>query len=347
MRNDIRKMKHLSDEIIDTAAQHLRDILSLAMMHSSQQTALIVSDAQSPLAITLTEAYQRCLPSATFIDFDTVSPAEVLAAFETLKPFDLVVLIQSTSFRLEAFRIRVELFKKGLKVIEHPHLAGMSGVQEIYYLESLAYDPVYFRGTGHALKNLIDRASSGKVDSGGEYLIFGGAFEPAKLNVGDYANMQNIGGQFPIGEVFTEAQDLETVNGRVRIFAFGDTSFMLNKPQNPIILIVTEGRVSEVIDSTPEFDTVLTNIRADEGEVWLRELGFGMNRAFTQERIVCDIGTYERMCGIHLSLGAKHGVYKKNNFRRADTKHHVDVFAVTQAVFLDDIVVYKNGAWQV
>ena len=72
-----------------------------------------------------------------------------------------------------------------------------------------------------------------------------------------------------------------------------------------------------------------------------------MNRAFSQERLVDDIGTYERMCGIHLSLGAKHGVYNKPNIRRATARYHVDVFAVTDAVYLDDEVVYSGGAWQV
>lgn len=332
---------------IDTAAQHLNDILSLAIMHTPQQNAIVVSDAQCPLAVTLTEAYRRCLPTATFIHFEDVSAEEILAAFKKLAPSDLVVLIQSTSFRLEAFRIRVELFKLSLKVIEHPHLSRMQGLEENYYIDSLAYDPLYFRGVGNALKKKIDNAKYGVVDSGGERLVFSAPFEPAKLNIGDYSEMKNVGGQFPIGEVFTEAQDLETVNGRVRIFVFGDTSFTVNKPEHPITLVVTKGRVTDVINSTPEFDIVLANIRADEGEVWLRELGFGMNRAFSQHRLVSDIGTYERMCGIHLSLGAKHGVYNKPNFRRADTRHHVDVFAVTKLVYLDDEIVYRDGAWQV
>ena len=72
-----------------------------------------------------------------------------------------------------------------------------------------------------------------------------------------------------------------------------------------------------------------------------------MNRALTKHRTVSDIGTYERMCGIHLSLGAKHAVYKKPNFARKQAKHHVDVFAVTECVTLDDQVVYQDGAWQV
>ncbi len=337
----------IPEEAIETAAKHVRDILALAIMHSPQQAAVVISDAQCPLAVALTEAYKLALPSAKFIDFDSVSPADVFAAFKLLKPLDLVVLIQSTSFRLKDFRIRVELFEQLLKVIEHPHLSRMPGIEGIYYIESLAYDPVYFHGVGHALKKLINNASGAIIDSDGERLVFGSLLEPAKLNIGDYTDIKNIGGQFPIGEVFTEAQELESVNGRVRIFAFADTSYTVNKPAIPITLVVTEGRITDAINSTPEFDNVLANIRADEGEVWLRELGFGMNRAFSRDRTVSDIGTYERMCGIHLSLGTKHGAYKKSNFRRRDTWHHVDVFAVTNLVYLDDVVVYEQGAWRV
>lgn len=336
-----------SDQAITTATKHIQDILSHAIMHSAGHAAVVVFDSLSPLAVALTEAYRRCLPSAVFIDFYAVLPTEVHAAFEKLNPLDLVVLIQSTSFRLDAFRLRVELFKNSLKVIEHPHLVTMVGLEQIYYIESLAYDPTYYRGLGHKLKRLIDQAAGGVINSGGEELIFGSSFEPAKLNIGDYTNMNNIGGQFPIGEVFTEAVDLESVSGRVRIFAFADTSFSVNKVETPITLVVSKGRVTEVINSTSEFDKVLSNIRADEEEVWLRELGFGMNRAFSTERTVKDVGTYERVCGIHLSLGAKHGVYKKANFKRGTTWHHVDVFAVTESVFLDGIKIYEDGAWQV
>jgi len=337
----------ISAAAVDTAQRHLRDVLALAIEHTGGQRAVVVSDAQCALAATLTAAYRRCIPDAQFVDFDAHTPEQILAILEPLGAGDLVVLIQSTNFRLGPYRIRVELFKRALKVIEHPHLIRMPGEQAQYYLDALAYDPAYFRGVGNALKARIDRAQSGMVDSGGAQLVFGGPFEPAKLNIGDYSGMANVGGQFPIGEVFTEAIDLETVNGEVRIFVFGDTTFSVNQPPQPITLVVTRGRVTEVRDSTPEFDQVLAEIRADEGEVWVRELGFGMNRAFTQERTVTDIGSYERMCGIHLSLGAKHGVYAKSNIRRAIARYHVDVFVATHTVTLDQELVYRDGAWQV
>jgi aminopeptidase len=333
---------------VDAAEAHLRDVLAIAIGHGPAHAALVVFDARCDLARALTEGYRRNLPHATFIDFDSVEPPDVLDSFKRLAPLDLVVLIQSTSFRLEAFRIRVELFKLGLKVIEHVHLARMPGTQGEHYIEALAYDPAYYRGVGKALKERIDAASSATVYSGAaDPLLFDSPLESAKLNVGDYSGMNNIGGQFPIGEVFTEARDLEAVNGRVRVHVFGDTSFTVNRPATPITLEIKRGRVVGTLDATPEFERVLESIRADEGEVWLRELGFGMNRSFTRERLVNDIGTYERMCGIHLSLGAKHGVYPKPGFKRKDARYHVDVFAVTEAVYLDEELVYRDGGWQV
>ena len=342
--------------MLDTAKKNIADVLAQAIQHNTRHNtkhqAVVVFDANCELARTLTQAYRHSLPEAQFVDFASHTPDAVLAIFAALKPADLVVLIQSGNFRLEAFRIRVELFKRGLKVIEHPHLARMQGAELGYYIDALAYDGDYFRATGHGLKTIIDSAQSGWLDSGGAQfpdarLHFGSAFESAKLNVGDYSGMPNVGGQFPIGEVFTEAKDLTAVSGRVRIHAFGDTTFKVNKPAQPIALIVEQGQVVATQDSTPEFDTVLANIRADEQVVWLREIGMGLNRALTQTRTVSDIGSYERMCGMHLSLGAKHGIYGKPNFKRGDGKHHIDVFAVTEQVVLDERVIYRDGAWVV
>jgi aminopeptidase len=337
----------LPSSAIDAATAHLREVLAIALEHGPERRALVVFDRRTALAHALTEAYRRNLPDADFIDFDGVAPETVLGAFKAYAPGDLVVLVQSTNFRLDGFRLRVELFKLGLKVIEHVHLSRMPGTQGEHYIEALAYDPQYFRGVGHALKRRIDQAARAEVHGGDAVLVFDSPLESAKLNVGDYSAMNNVGGQFPIGEVFTEAQDLEAVSGRAQVHVFGDTSYLVNRPESPITLVIERGRVVDAENATPEFQQVLDIIRRDEGEVWVRELGFGMNRAFSRERRVDDIGTYERMCGIHLSLGAKHGVYAKPGFKRKDARYHIDVFVVTDAVYLDGERVYADGGWTV
>jgi aminopeptidase len=331
-------------KLLPAACVHVRDILTHAIRHPATVPAVIVSDGSSELALILREAYRHCLPDALHLCFDSVPAEQILAAFTALPPGALVVLIQSTSFRLGEYRIRVELFKRGLKVIEHPHLARMLEPEYPAYIDALAYDPAYYRVVGAELKRRIDSASGAVVLSGGERLVYESGFEPAKLNVGDYSNLANVGGQFPIGEVFTEPLDLERVNGRVRIFVFGDVEFCVNVPNSPICLEIARGKVVDVYDSTPDFDRVIAQIRAKE-ELWVRELGFGMNRALTPERKVSDIGTYERMCGIHLSLGAKHGVYPKPNLNRRHCRFHVDVFAVTDGVILNGEAVFSDGHW--
>lgn len=334
-------------DLLQIATNHVGDILAKVFNHVPPATALLVSDSRSPLAALLAEAYACNLPGASHLDFDAAGEAAIHGAFDRLTPGDLVILVQSTSFRLEAFRIRVELFKRGLKVIEHPHLDRMRGEEVAWYVDSLAYDPAYYRGVGRALKARIDAASGAVIESGGERLIFATPFEDAKLNVGDYRGMRNAGGQFPIGEVFTEARDLEAVSGRMRIFVFADVDFQMNRPQRPATLIIERGRVVGTEDSTPELERVLENIRADEGEIWVREVGFGMNRAFDPGRMVRDIGTVERMCGIHVSLGGKHAMYKKAGFGRSIARHHVDVFAVMEDVLIDGVSVWRDGAWTV
>lgn len=331
----------------DAAAKNIRDTLTIALEHTPARTALVVADDRSELSRLLTDAYRACLPDARLLSFDTAGADAVKAAFAELRELDLAVLIQSSVFRIPEFRTRVELFKRGIKVIEHSNLDRMASDEVAHYVAALAYDPEYYRGVGHALKARMDSAAGVRIESDGELLSFDCPLEPAKLNIGHFEGLKNVGSLFPIGEVFSEARELEQVNGRVKIYAFTDVSFRLNVPPGPITLIIERGRVVGALDSSPDFERVLAAIHADEGEVWLRELGFGMNRAFSREHRVADVGAFERVCGVHLSLGARHGVYKKPHLDRREARHHVDTFVVTTRVLLDDDVVYADGAWQI
>jgi hypothetical protein len=333
--------------IADAAAKNIGDTLTIAMEHSAARAALVVADERSELSRLLTQAYRVCLPGARLLSFDVTGPDAVKAAFAELREHDLAVLIQSSVFRIPEFRTRVELFRRGIKVIEHSNLDRMASDEVAHYVAALAYDPAYYRGVGHALKGRMDRAACTRIESDGELLSFDCQLEPAKLNIGHFAGLKNVGSLFPIGEVFSEARELERVHGRVKIYAFTDVSFRLNVPPVPITLLIERGRVVGALDSSADFECVLAAIRADEGEVWLRELGFGMNRAFSRERRVADVGAFERVCGVHLSLGARHGVYKKPHLDRREARHHVDTFVVTSRVLLDDDVVYADGAWRV
>ena len=64
-------------------------------------------------------------------------------------------------------------------------------------------------------------------------------------------------------------------------------------------------------------------------------------------RTVLDIGSFERMCGVHLSLGSKHATYNKPEIRKKAARYHVDVFAATSAVLIDGESLFSDGGWTV
>ena len=333
---------------LDKAIRHTKVLLDEVFVHDDTHQAVIVYDTDSSLSTILSDAYYSNLPNATFINFHENTPEQIRAVFDTLEAEDLVILIQSTNFRLDAFRIRVELFKRKIKVLEHPHLGRMKEDEVSHYIDAIAYDKSYIRQTGKNLKAKIDASQRAVIYSGEEELYFPAGFEPAKMNIGDYSEMPNTGGQFPIGEVFTESKELTALHGRAKIFVFADTTYRVNKPEKPITIVIEGGRVVGCEDSTPAFDEMLALIReGEEGEVWVRELGFGLNRGFSKTKIVSDIGSYERMCGVHLSLGRKHGMYGKPGFKRGDGKVSYDIFVDTTTVTFDGDVVFEDEAWKV
>ncbi len=336
----------MSSSLLEKAIQNVEATITSAMKHQPSAQAMIVFDRQSVLSSLLADAYIAVLPHARAIDFNATSPQEIRAAMEVLAPGDLVALVQSSSFRLNEFRFRLELFNRGLAVIEHPHLGRMPQEEHEIYIDSLAYDVDYYQTVGRKLKKLIDRAKRVVVSCEGAELVYDTPLEDAKLNIGDYTGMKNVGGQFPIGEVFTEPKDVFQVNGTAKLFAFADADFHVMVPSEPVLVCIEHGILVDAPNAPESFVKVLDQIKADE-QVWVRELGFGMNRALTRHRILTDIGSYERMCGIHLSLGQKHTIYAKAGMPKRSSKYHVDVFVDVQKVTIDDIIVFENGSYTI
>ena len=108
--------------------------------------------------------------------------------------------------------------------------------------------------------------------------------------------------------------------------------------------MIEQGQIVPWCLIPPAFDEVIANIKKDEGVVWVRETWFWLEPCLRSRTRGADIGTYERMCGIHLSLGAKHGTYAKPHIKRGEGKYHVDVFAITESVMLGEHCVFRDGA---
>ncbi len=337
--------KYPMTDLQTSANKNIADTLTYAIEQKSTDGALVIFDTQSPLTRIITEAVRKALPNAEFLDFDTLTPEEILAAIERREKGDLVALIQSMNFRLNEFRLRIELFKRGLKTIEFVHLARMSEDQYETYINALAYDPNYYRPLGKKLQEKVNRVQTVTVRCPGTELIYEGGMEEAKPNLGDYTGMTNIGGTFPIGEVFTEPKDFAGVNGSVRIFAFAGMDHCL-RIFDPFMVHIEKGIIVSSDNAPQEFHEILDLIRQDE-EVMVREFGMSLNPAMGKHAIVNDVTAFERMLGLHMSLGAKHGVYNKPGIKRKTARYHIDVFIDTESILFDGEVIYEYGDYRV
>jgi len=370
-------------DLIQTAAENVSDILEYSIKFDPEiNQALVVFDTQNELTKIITEAYKIALPEAKFLDFEATENKEIITQFDSLNPQDLVVLIQTGSFRLDEFRIRIHLFNQKLKVIEHLHLYRNSPQTWPIYVNSLAYDKNWYGKMGPALKEKLvgcntlvikttNQVAAANTPSGlqpgthlgGEFLssdshqiltvenspvtseiTVTGGLEIPKLNTGDYTGMENVGGTFPIGEVFTESKILENLNGSFWVYAFADSNFEIIMPEIFEVNILN-GLVESWSENAPkEFVEVIENIRKVERSI-VREIGFGLNRAMLKTLPLGDITAFERIVGVHLSLGEKHSVYKKAGITTHKSRFHVDLFLQTQQVLVDGQVIFQDGAY--
>jgi leucyl aminopeptidase (aminopeptidase T) len=329
------------NSLIDLAVKNLSDILQDAIKIQSTERALVLYDKVAPLAQILTDGYRRALPEAEFLDIDSVTPEEAIEKMRSMKSGDLVVLVQSMNFRLNEFRIRIELFSRNLKTIEHIHLARMSEDQFETYIHSLAYDKEYYRPLGHALKRKMDLAKQVVVECfGGTKLVYEAPMEDAKMNIGDYTEMKNVGGTFPIGEVFTETTDFKKVNGEVMIFGYADANHRV-KIVEPFVAQIKES-ILTAPNAPEDFQEILKMIQESE-EVTVREFGLSLNPSMSKNVVVNDITAYERQLGLHISLGAKHAIYPKPGFHRKKGRYHVDVFIDIERISVDEEAIFSEG----
>lgn len=334
----------MDKELITLATKHVRDVVEIAIEHDPAQQVIVIYDTDSDLANVLFIAYQTVFPHAAFIDFNKVDKQVVLDAIAGLSAKDLVVLVQSMDFRLNEFRIRIHLFEREIKVIDHQHLSRNTPNSYHTYIGALAYDTEWYRGVGHRLKDKLAQTTKLQIRCAGTELVVPSGLEDPKPNLGDYRGMKNIGGTFPIGEVFTEAKDLTSTNGSLMIYAFADTDFNIVMHE-PFRIDIKDGIVVSWGDNTPQaFVDVIEKIKTNERPL-LREIGFGMNRAITRENYLKDITAYERILGLHVSLGEKHTVYKKEGITAKETRFHVDLFLDTEQVLADGTELFKNGSY--
>jgi aminopeptidase len=262
----------------------------------------------------------------------------------SLPAWSIVILVQSTNFRLSTFRIRLELFHLGIHVVEFNHLAYILDTEFDTFADSLVYRTSEYVRIQNVFTWLMWAARSTRIQSvNGDILTFW-PVEKVRGNTGDYSQSENKWWTFPIGELFTEAIDLSDLNGKCLIESYPREDFSVEHC-TPFELVIQNGRVLPDENFPAPFAKLYNWIVQFEWEVMVRELWMGLNPAITTKTSLSDINFYERKTGIHLSLWKKHGIYGKKLPKTEIQRFHIDIFIAVDSVFVDENQVFENGKW--
>lgn len=263
----------------------------------------------------------------------------------TLPKGSIVILVQSTNFRLSTFRIRLELFNLGIHVIEFNHLAYIPESQYDTFIESLQYRTDEYMELTRKFSECMNTAQKIRVQSLNDDFLDFWPVEKIRGNTGDYTSVENKGGTFPIGEIFTEAKDLSSVSWAVLIESYPNEDFSVNICDTPFLLTIEKWRVLPSPDFPPSFAKLYNWIMEFENEVMVRELGLWLNPAISNTSPLADINFHERKLWVHLSLGKKHGIYGKKLPKTELQRFHIDVFVALKWVYVDDVSVFDEEKW--
>lgn len=307
---------------------------------------ILVYDFESPVSTAVSRWYIANLKdnkNVEIIDFSTANKEELKAKLLSLQENSTVILVQSTNFMLNDFRIRLNLNNAWVWCLEHRHLAYIYDDQLENYADAISYNTPFYEELWEKLKKLSDVAETMTfICNDGSTLKIKGGFEDMKQNTWNY-EWKNRWWNFPIWENFTEAKIFDNVNWELTVYAFPDDKLQVEFVE-PFKIKIEKSIVTCDDPNCPKtFRKILDFIAESEnGEVMFRELGFGLNTWISREKRIADVNAYERIAWFHLSLWKKHQIYRAKMHKSVVQRYHIDIFPDIKQIFIDDILVFEN-----
>jgi len=310
---------------------------------------VLVYDMESPLSTEISKWYISNLKNnknAEIIDFSTANKEDLKAKLLSLQENSTVVLVQSTNFMLDDFRIRLNLNNALVWCLEHRHLAYIYDNEIENYADSIAYNTPLYEELWAKLKNLSDNSKSMTfVCKDGSTLRVEWWFEDMKLNTWNY-EWRNRGWNFPIWENFTEACDFSKVNWELTIYAFPDEKLQVEFCEPFKIKIIESIITCDDPKCPPNFRKILDFIALSENnEVMFRELWFGLNPWITREKPIADVNSYERISWFHISLWKKHQIYRAKMHKSVVQRYHIDIFPDIKDIYIDEQLIFSDDKY--
>lgn len=307
---------------------------------------ILIYDTDSLLSRLISNAYIKNLekyPNAEIIEYGNSTPEKIKEKILSLEEYSTVIMVESTNFRLEEFRIRMSLQHRNIAGIEHNHLIYIKKEETKTYLEAISYQTPYFQIVSDYLKKKIENGNTMKIISSyGSILTLEWWFEEMKQNTGNFA-LNNRYGTLPMGENFSEVKNFSKVNGELYIKAYPGEDLQIIICKEPFKIEIKESILLCQREKIPEtFLKIIDKITTAEWEVMMRELWFWLNKAISFKNTLSDVNAFERLSGFHLSLGKKHNIYRKKLHKDIIQRYHIDIFPDIEEILIDNEIIFDK-----
>ncbi len=342
----------MNENLLEKLSNNAYDILKKHYHISNSARVLIIYDEETQLAINLKDAFSNACSknsnSFDIISYYKTTPEEIFEDVQwNSREGDVVVLIQSSSFRASKFRLRNDLCAKGLKVVEFGHLQKIKEDEYETYVNSLYCDDEHnFKLVDKLMNDIKNLNSVTIISENGSEIKYNGKLDNPISNDGRYEGQTNYGSRYPIGEVISEGLDLYTLSGEMEVYAYPSIDTQETVFVEPFTIKVENGLV--VSHNGPkDFDDIIELVKTEhpENHVYVREIGLGLNRGIPRFSRLGDPIAYERQEGLHFSIGMKHGIYQKKLWpkygKKFNQRFHIDVYVNVKEIYFDSQLVYE------
>ncbi len=342
-------MTIIEDKLLLATKNILEKSLTIKKSPYCDNEIILIYDLESPLSKLIAEAYIQNLKNinSEIIDINTVNKDELIKRLWALKEFSTVILVQSTNFRLDNFRIRLQLHNNWVGCLEHNHLQYMKDDEYENYADAIEYKTPYYDKLSLKLKEICDNAETLKVICHDwSVLNIEWWFDSMKQNTWNY-EWKKRWWTLPVWENFNEATDFDWVNWELSILIYPWMDFQIKKPDKVFKIKIEKSFITcNDINAPKEFIELLELIKASENnEVMLRELWFWLNSNITNNKQLADVNFFERKAWFHVSIWKKHQIYRKKLHKSIVQRYHIDIFPDIKEIYVWNIKIFENDKY--
>lgn len=304
-------------------------VLTSCMDVKAGETVLVVTDDEKfQIGQALYQAAKELGADAMLV---TMSPREVsgqeppASIAAAMKAADVVLCPMSTS--ITHTRAKIEAAKAGARIATMPNIT-----EDMFRQGAMTADYGTVMELTNRVTEMLTQASTARIEKDGHVLTLDLAGRPGIPSPGVYRE-KGQAGNLPSGEAYIAPLESGS-NGSMII----DGSMVgIGLLESPLQVQVKDGKLQSIQGAEAEKVGFLLN---NERNATLCELGIGTNYAARLTGVILeDEKAYQT---VHIAFGTNIGFGGTN---KADC--HIDGIIKNPTLYLDDVLVLKDGAFQI